>query len=166
MLPVFFSDDFSQSLGRTINIFEAYLFATTESKINQHVDFENCKMYLVDGNRSVQAYPMQDIPLRKQVLKDFNKLLSGAEENNCVNGKHLSCILVELDDETERWNETDVQESVDAVSSVAINWMQENNRIGIIVQHLHQKDRVPHLHILHQRAPRKYNELRTFLQNL
>ena len=145
-------------LSGVITNFEAYMFITVQKFIIDHHKIEG-EITTVMHDGSVHIESMSNLNDRKAALTAFNKTAS-AYIPSFPKPNNLSCCIIEfeIDGVTD-----DVNELYMGIRQTFIDWLVENNRVGVMVQHFYQKNRSPHLHILYERGNRKHDEFQTYL---
>ena len=151
-------------LSGILNHFEAYMFLTTPKHYEEHDSFDE-EIVLVDGNRDVLYFRMEDLEERKIALKTFNNMLK-KKYSDFNSPSHVSCLMIEFMMPEDEWDDNEINESYEELKNILIMWAQNNDRIAAMTQHFYQGRRYPHVHILYQRAPRKHNEFQDYLSNL
>lgn len=151
-------------LSGIITNFESYMFSTTPKHYKEHNSFDE-EIVLIDGNRDVLYFRMEDLEQRKRALKSFNEMLKN-KYYDFDNPSHLSCLMIDFILPEAEWDDNEINEAYEKIKNIFITWAQDNDRIAAMVQHFYQGNRYPHVHILYQRASRKHNEFQNFLNNL
>lgn len=149
-----FADDYQ--LNGVVTGFENYMFATTEKFIDQHTSFDE-EIVIVDNSNAVHIISMADLKDRKMALAHFNDFAKHRIPS-MPKPDGLSCCMVDILDDTNKYAKEDVQESYEALKDMFTKWMTENNRVAVMVQHFYQGERVPHVHILYQRENGRHSE--------
>lgn len=157
-----YGDDYP--LNGVITAFEAYMFITTDKFIRQHEDTFPCSIIMVDGKSGRNEVKMQDLKDRKAALTAFNKMAS-ARIPSIPKPTGLSCVLVDLTTESEDYQMPEMEEACTELSGMFARWCEENDRVGVIVPHMLQDGRWPHVHILYQRGRGKHNEFQDWLSD-
>ena len=151
-------------LKGVVTNFEAYMFATKDKFIQEHTSFDE-EIILVDGNRSVQVFSMKSQSDRLNALTVFNKLAK-LQISTMPSANGLSCVLIDLSMDEDDWDFDEIQMVYNELKDVFIQWMKQNNRVAVMVQHFYQGKRYPHVHILYQKAFRKHNEFKDYLNQI
>ena len=153
-----FADDYQ--LDGIITGFENYMFATTEKFIGEHTSFDE-EIVIVDNSNAVHTIPMADLKDRKMALAHFNGFAKHRIPS-MPKPDGLSCCMVDILDDTNKYAEEDIKESYGILKDMFIKWMTENNRVAVMVQHFYQGERVPHVHILYQRENGRHSEFQKY----
>lgn len=158
-------------LNGPITYFEAYMFATTDAHMDEHVLFDDItkaihgSILLVDKDGATTLLNNPTLDKRRAALTSFNGMLK-SKPLDFPNAKKLSCVMIDLEDKSDLYVSKGYRDFLLQLTSIFMNWCQTNQRIGACVHHQEQKDRVPHLHLLYERAPRKHNEFQKHLVSL
>lgn len=147
-------------LNGVITNFEAYMFITVQKFIINHHKIEG-EITTVMHDGFVHIESMSNLNDRKAALTAFNETAS-VHIPSLPKSTGLSCCMIEFDIDGVI-DDDDVNELYMEIRQTFIDWLVENNRVGVMVQHFYQKNRPPHLHILYERRNRKHDEFQTYL---
>ena len=153
-------DDFE--LSGAITYFESYMLYTTDKHVEKFNKFDN-EVVIYNG-REVYADSMETLEKRKSYLTKFNQIAK-EKLSKPLNPKSYSCILVEITDDKNIYNEEEINLAYSQIRDILVDFCDKYNRIALLTQHFNQKNRVPHIHILVEREKRKHNEFQDFLNN-
>lgn len=149
-------------LDGNITFFEAYMFVTTDKFLTEHGDVENG--VVVAGNTGCVSFgDWSDLGIRKKMLSLFNQNLKQVISNFPSPDK-VSCTMIEFDGDIGDMNA--VMNTVQQLQDIFVQWCIAENRVGACVPHVYQLNRVPHVHLLYQRANGKHDEFQTYLMSL
>ena len=150
-------------LDGVITCFEAYMFSTTQEHISEHISFDE-SIVIVDGNRSTNIISMNELNDRKNALTQFNKLAK-QKIPSMPKSTGLSCCMIDFIDEDNVYDKTEINAAYGRLEELFIKWCHDNDRVGAMVQHFYQGNRVPHVHMLYQRGRGKHNEFQDYFSN-
>lgn len=140
--------------------FEPYFFITTAKWENEHDDYAG-DMIVVDETGTITMFPSRTREDRSSARKAFNHAVSSFTPIEQAED-FISCSMMEFEDHNHQYNE---QASLDIYKRIAdcfAGWCKENSRVGAIVPHLYQGMRLPHLHLMYQRAEGKHHEFQDY----
>lgn len=147
-------------LNGSITNFEAYMFATTDKHISKHFDFDE-EIVIVNGNRSIQTIKMNELSDRKSAITLFNKLAK-AKIPSIPKPNGLACICIDFVNKHD-CDDDEFNEPYAEIKDAFIKFMQDNDRVAVMVQHFYQNERYPHVHILHERHRGEHNIFQEYL---
>ena len=153
-------------LKGSITNFEAYMFITTPKYIAQHIAPIPGELIFVDGNRSNRIVRMADLNDRKAWLTKFNHAAK-AQIPSIPKPSGLSCCMIDfmpMDKNGPDGSDFDYHVSYIGLRSAFMDYMRDNDRIAVLVQHWAQKQRYQHVHILYQRKRGQHSEFQTWLR--
>lgn len=134
--------------GKQIGGFEAYMFATVNKFISEHTSFDE-EIVLVSNLGNVTVYNMQALSVRMDARDAFNKLMTG-DEATAPSPSDVSCTMIDFIDEDNIYDDSEIDDAYQQLKQKFVNWMCNNHRNAVMVQHFHQGTRVPHVHILYE----------------
>ena len=125
-------------LSGVITNFEAYMFITVQKFIIDHHKIEG-EITTVMHDGFVHIASMSNLNDRKAALTAFNKTAS-VHIPSFPKPTGLSCCMIEFDTDGVT---DDVNELYMEIRQTFIDWLVENNRVGVMVQHFSDKNVVP-----------------------
>lgn len=151
-------------LSKIITRLEFDIFIMGTKTILEHIQPIQGELILVDGNRNVITRPLSDLLVRKASFVDFNNLAS-LQIPSIPSSTGLSYCTIDFIplNKHEIYTEEDYHIIYSKLRELYLDFMKENNRVSIMVQHWKQNRRYPHVHILYQRKKGKHNEFQSWL---
>ena len=147
--------------GNNIGGFEAYMFATVKKFIGEHTSFDE-EIVIVDATGNVDVYNMQMLSTRMDARDVFNKLITG-DTSVAPSPDAVSCTMIDFIDDDGVYDEVEIDDVYQQLKKKFVNWMSNNHRNAVMVQHFYQGTRVPHVHILYENPNGANSEFQQWL---